>query len=129
MSLGPDATQPAALRLLKKEVIVQEAISPKHLEGRWYVEVQFIEGQTDEGYEIGSYGMFVKTKKAALGAARIIDHTSPYRIIIQDLEPNVYHLVDGEDGCSSTDEEDELQTGLEEFFSHQDVETSHQSTE
>ncbi len=75
MSLGPDATQPAALKLLKKEVIVQEAISPKHLEGRWYVEVQFIEHETEEGYHIGSYGLFAKTKKAALGAARIIDHT------------------------------------------------------
>ncbi len=46
--------------------------------------------------------------------------TSPYRIIIQDMEPNVYHLTYGEDGCLSM-EEDELQTRLDEFFTHHAV--------
>jgi len=127
LSLGKEATEPAALRLLKKEVIVQEAVSPKHLEGRWYVEVQFIEHETEEGYEIGSYGLFAKTKKAALGAARIIDHTSPYRIIIQDMEPKTYRMLNGEDGCS-TEDEDEFQTSLEEFYSHQVVDPQNSTT-
>ena len=121
MSLGKESTQPKALKCLKDEVIGKEAISPKHLEGRYYVEVQFIEHETEEGYEIGSYGMFCKTKKAALGACRIIDHTSPYRIIIQDMEPKTYRMLNGEDGCT-TEDEDELQTSLEEFYSHQEME-------
>ena len=116
MSLGKEATEPKALKRLKDEVIVSEAISPQHLQGRYYVEVQFIEGETEDGYQIGSYGMFVETKKQALGACRIIDYTSPYRIIIQDMEPKQYLLRYGEDGCSP---DEEFQTRLDEFFSQQ----------
>ena len=55
---------------------------------RWLVWIGFIVDEDANERKIEYYGKFAKTKKGAIGAAKLlIDNTSPYRIIIQDIEP------------------------------------------
>jgi len=55
---------------------------------RWLVWIGFITHEDDDKRKIEYYGKFTKTKKGAIGAAKLlIDNTTPYRIIIQDIEP------------------------------------------
>jgi hypothetical protein len=68
---------------LKKEQIATEI--EKH---DWIVWVGFITHENDDGRQLDYYGKFADTKKAAIGAAKVmIDNTSPYRIIIQNCKP------------------------------------------
>ena len=71
---------------------------------RWLIWIGFITYEDDDKREIEYYGKFAKTKKGAIGAARLlIDNTTPYRIIIQDIEP-------------FKQDPKEYQTELEDFF-------------
>ena len=71
---------------------------------RYLIWIGFITHEDENERKIEYYGKFAKTKRSAIGAAKLlIDNTTPYRIIIQDIEP---FKVDPK----------EWQTELEEFF-------------
>ena len=110
-------SQSKILKRIKKEAIKDRHLSPKDLDGRWYVEAQFIEEETPEGYQIGAYGKFAKSKKSAIGATKMmLDNTAPYRLIIQDMKPKRFRMVNGEDGMSESPEVEEMQESLEIFL-------------
>lgn len=43
------------------------------------------------------------------------------------MEPKTYRMLNGEDGCT-TEDEDELQTSLEDFYSHHSVDPQSPTT-
>ena len=55
---------------------------------KWLLWVGYILDEDDKKREIEYFGKFAPSKKSVMGIARsMIDNTSPYRIIIQNLEP------------------------------------------
>ena len=55
---------------------------------KWLIWIGYILDENDEKREIEYFGKFAPTKKSVIGLVKsMIDNTSPYRIIIQELEP------------------------------------------
>lgn len=70
---------------MKKEKISKDIQKKKN---NWLLWVGYILDENDEQREVEYFGRFAPTKKSVVGIARsMIDNTSPYRIIIQNLKP------------------------------------------